>query len=297
MGGDGRQELVKGFTDGTVVVTGAASGIGAALAESLVRRHSRLVLLDIQEERLQSSVEALRTEGGRVDGIVCDLSDRTRRRDVFAKAIARHGPIRGVCNVAGVGTTGHSWEMTPLDWDWVFEVNFRSVTDAAHVFIPHMLSHGQKSFFLVTASVAGLVHTPYQVAYNSSKHALVTLAAGLRQELDALSAAITVSALCPGFVNTAILDADLNRPEQFRGPRGPDTWANRLVFEAAVRKALAVAVAPAVVAEWVIASVEAGAFWIFTDDTWRSIFTRQTGETLAAVPPSFGAADIETLRG
>jgi short-subunit dehydrogenase len=143
-----------------------------------------------------------------------------------------------------------------------------------------------------------LIHTPYQVLYNATKHALVTLMAGLRQELEAAGAPVTVSMLCPGFVNTSILEAQSRRPERLRNPEPvADTWQSRGPYEQMIQEAIISAIPAEQVAARAVEGIAAGAFWITTDSGWRSIYLRQTDQLLANSPPSFGPEDIAALRG
>ena len=140
------------------------------------------------------------------------------------QAIDRFGNIHVICNNAGVtsrrdGGLGAGvgavpvWEVPDSTWDWVMGVNFSGVLYGLQVFVPHMLEHGETGHIVNTASLAGLI--PGASAYSVSKHGVLTLTEGLWHHLRAADANTSASVLCPGFINTQIVDAERNRPAEF----------------------------------------------------------------------------------
>ncbi|MBP9653371.1 MAG: SDR family NAD(P)-dependent oxidoreductase [Rhodocyclaceae bacterium] len=209
----------------TAVITGAASGIGFALAQRAAREGMRLVLADIDEAKL---AEAARTLPRAADALVIRRVDVSREADIAAladTAFARFGAVHLLCNNAGVGLTRLAWEMSTADWEWVLGVNLWSVVHAIHHFVPRMLAQADESRIVNTASVAGLLSTPAMAAYNVSKHGVVTLSETLYAELKAQQAKIGVSVLCPAWVPTAIHASERNRPERF-GTAAPPSAAS-----------------------------------------------------------------------
>lgn len=209
----------------TAVITGAASGIGFALAQRAAREGMRLVLADIDEAKL---AEAARTLPRAADALVIRRVDVSREADIAAladTAFARFGAVHLLCNNAGVGLTRLAWEMSTADWERVLGVNLWSVVHAIHHFVPRMLAQADESRIVNTASVAGLLSTPAMAAYNVSKHGVVTLSETLYAELKAQQAKIGVSVLCPAWVPTAIQTSERNRPERF-GTAAPPSAAS-----------------------------------------------------------------------
>jgi len=209
----------------TAVITGAASGIGFALAQRAAREGMRLVLADIDEAKL---AEAARTLPRAADALVIRRVDVSREADIAAladTAFACFGAVHLLCNNAGVGLTRLAWEMSTADWEWVLGVNLWSVVHAIHHFVPRMLAQADESRIVNTASVAGLLSTPAMAAYNVSKHGVVTLSETLYAELKAQQAKIGVSVLCPAWVPTAIQTSERNRPERF-GTAAPPSAAS-----------------------------------------------------------------------
>ena len=212
------------FKDRTAVITGAASGIGLALAQRAAREGMRLVLADIDEAKLAEAAATLPLPAA---SLLARRVDVSREADIAAlaeEAYKRFGAVHLLCNNAGVGLTRLSWEMSAADWEWVLGVNLWSVVHALHHFMPRMLAQDDESHVVNTASVAGLLSTPGMAAYNVSKHGVVTLSETLYAELAAQNAGVSVSVLCPAWVPTAIHTAERSRPERF-GTTAPPSAA------------------------------------------------------------------------
>ena len=214
----------------TAVITGAASGIGLALAQRAAREGMRLVLADIDEAKL---AEAAKTLPVAADALCTRRVDVSREEDVAAladEAFGRYGGVHLLCNNAGVGLTRLAWELTAADWEWILGVNLWSVVHAVHCFVPRMLAQEEESHIVNTASVAGLLSTPAMAAYNVSKHGVVTLSETLYTELRAQQAKVDASVLCPAWVPTAIHTSERNRPERF-GTAAPPSAASAAYHE------------------------------------------------------------------
>lgn len=211
--------------DKTAVITGAASGIGLALAQRAAREGMRLMLADIDAAKLEEAAQSLPVAA---DALVTRRSDVSREEDIAAlaeAAFARFGAVHLLCNNAGVGLTRLAWELSTADWEWILGVNLWSVVHAIRHFVPRLLAQADESHIVNTASVAGLLSTPAMAAYNVSKHGVVTLSETLYHELRALQAKVGVSVLCPAWVPTAIHTSERNRPERF-GTAAPPSAAS-----------------------------------------------------------------------
>ncbi|MEV6035039.1 SDR family NAD(P)-dependent oxidoreductase [Nonomuraea sp. NPDC052116] len=177
------------------VVTGAAGGIGRALAARLRSDGARVVLADVNETALAEAAAELGAEAVRTD-----VSDAAQM-----EALAAAAPdVDLVCLNAGIvgRDLGAPWEVSPQDWDRVFAVNVGGVVNGLRAFVPRLLASGRPAHILITASLAGLVTFPAGGAYAASKHAVVALA-----EQAALSLAGTpvgVTMLCPALVRTGM---------------------------------------------------------------------------------------------
>lgn len=203
------------FSDRVAVITGAAGGIGQALARQALARGMRLVLSDLDAQALEAARRQLGATPARV---LVHAADVARDTDVAALADAafqRFGSVHLLCNNAGVGFSRLSSEHSAQDWEWVIGVNLFSVAHGIRHFLPRMQASGAPGHVLNTASAAGLVCTPGLAAYNASKHGVVALSETLRAELAAQRSAIGVSVLCPAWVPTGIHASARVRPARF----------------------------------------------------------------------------------
>ncbi len=220
----------------TAVITGAASGIGLALARHAATAGMNLVLADIAPERLDAAAATLGVPDTRLAVCTADLSLEADVRALAKVAHARFGAVHLLCNNAGVALTRLVREMRTADWEWVLGANLWSVIHGIGAFLPEMLARGEPAHIVNTASVAGLLSTPASAAYNVSKHGVVTLSETLYHELRDEQAPVGVSVLCPAWVNTGIGQAERNRPARLgaNSPAGDISQAH----EARIQKAL-----------------------------------------------------------
>ncbi|MDB5940784.1 MAG: hypothetical protein JWQ13_350 [Ramlibacter sp.] len=243
----------------SAIVTGAASGIGAATAEMLARKGMNVVLSDIQPGPLAACAARLQEEGLRVAHRQCDVSDPDLVKALADFAQDTFGNIHLSFNNAGVAMHGVPMhEMQLGDWRWVSEVNIQSVVNAIHHILPRMIRHGEPALFLNTASIGGLQVNPNWLtgAYSMTKFAVVALSEGLENELKSTN--VRVAVLCPSAVATNLSDAH-TRPERLGG-------ATERPQQAFLREAIArVGVSPAYVAQRIWRAMEDGEFYILTD--------------------------------
>ena len=191
------------ISERSAVVTGAAGGIGAALAEELLGRGASVVLADRDAERLNGTVERLRPRyGGRVLGLKGDAASPPDLRTLVDHAEAAHGPVDLFVANAGVPGTPDLGE--PEDWEAALHVNLLAHVHAARLLVPRWLERGG-GYFASTASAAGLLTQLGSATYSVSKHAAVAFAEWLAVTYG--DRGIGVSCLCPMGVDTGMLDA------------------------------------------------------------------------------------------
>jgi len=188
---------------GTAVVTGAASGIGAALAGRLAARGANLVLLDRDAERLAEVAASVRSGHSTVDvePHVVDLADPVATARVAAAVLAAHPAIRLLVNNAGVALGGRFDQVTLDEFEWVIDINFRAVVRLTHALLPALKAE-PGSHLVNVSSVFGLVAPGGQAAYAASKFAVRGFTEALRQELR--PDGVGVTCVHPGGVNTRI---------------------------------------------------------------------------------------------
>ena len=251
---------MQDFRDKVAVVTGGASGIGRAMVDRFAAAGMAVVVADVEAAALAATEAELKGRGAKVLAKRTDVAKVGDVEALAAAAVEKFGGVHVLCNNAGVSVAGPMWEQTLDDWEWVLGVNLWGVVYGIRTFVPIMLRQGEPAHIVNTASLAGLSSNPFLGVYNVTKHAVVTMSETLAQELAALGPHVKVSVLCPGFVQTKILDSDRNRPAALAdaAPR------NRLAeFEQAIRAAIAGGLAPAAVAELVFTSIRDERFYIF----------------------------------
>jgi NAD(P)-dependent dehydrogenase (short-subunit alcohol dehydrogenase family) len=198
------------------VITGAASGIGLALAEACAREGMKLVLADIETAALARVHARLQADGAAALAMTVDVMSEPQVQALADAAFREFGAVHLLCNNAGVSAPAlraPTWEVRGEDWPWVMGVNLMGVVHGLRAFVPRMLAGGDEGHVVNTASVAGLISGPGP--YFASKHGVVCLSEALYKDLRAVGAKLSASVLCPGLVRTAILDAERNRPAEF----------------------------------------------------------------------------------
>jgi NAD(P)-dependent dehydrogenase (short-subunit alcohol dehydrogenase family) len=220
---DGKEQAVKDFKDKVAVVTGAASGIGHALAARCVQEGMQVVLADIEASALAEAARKLDIGETDVLAVKTDVSKANEVEALAHKTLDRFGAVHLLFNNAGVIRGGLLWEHSLSDWEWIMNVNLWGVIHGVRVFVPIMLAQDVPCHMVNTASIAGLLAPPKQGIYNVTKHGVVAITETLYRELAERNAKLKVSVLCPSHVRTRIYDAERNRPPVYRegGAAGP----------------------------------------------------------------------------
>jgi NAD(P)-dependent dehydrogenase (short-subunit alcohol dehydrogenase family) len=259
------------------VVTGAASGIGRAMAERFGREGMKMVLADIEEKALMEARDAFLKAGVEAIAMTVDVSKPDQVEGLAKRTFEKFGAAHVVCNNAGIGTGGFTWELSQADWEWVLGVNLWGVIHGIRAFVPRMLSQGE-GHVVNTASIAGLLSAPGMAPYCASKHAVVAISECLHHDLNLVAAGkVKVSVVCPAWVRTRIADSERNRPAS--APRRPAVSAPQAVMmEGLVRQAIAGGIPPEEVAEQVLQAVLNDRFWVLTHPkTKRAVEKRMQG--------------------
>src|SRR5688572_27861408 len=246
---------MKDLSGRVAAVTGAASGLGKAMALAFAGEGMDVAIADIDD--LSSVESAIAGKGVKAFAMRVDVS---KAGDVEAFALRANEALKGVhlvCNNAGVALTGAVWENTEHDWEWILGVNLRGVVNGVRAFAPRLIAQDE-GHIVNTASVAGLISPPGMGAYAVSKHAVVALSEALHHDLRERGSRVGVSVLCPAYVPTALADSDKNR---FAVEKSKE----RLAKEAALRKAVAAGKRSADdVARAVVVAVKENRFYVLT---------------------------------
>ena len=209
---------MKEFKDKVAVITGAASGIGRAVAERCAQEGMKIVLADVEGMALKQTEDEMKARGATLLAVTTDVSKAGDVEALAKKSLGRFGAVHLLCNNAGVGTFGTIWEYSLADWEWILGVNLWGLIHAIRFFVPAMLEQNSEGHIVNTASMGGLFSPPYNGIYAGSKHAVVAISEVLHTELAMNQSKIKVSVLCPAIVKTRMKDAERNRPPELSNP-------------------------------------------------------------------------------
>jgi len=206
--------------DKAAFITGGASGIGLGIAMECVNSGMKVVLADIQQDRLDEALSYFTQRGQdqSVHAMRLDVTDRAAYESAASEAERVFGNLHLLCNNAGVGVLGPFRQSTYADWDWGLSILLGGVLNGIITWLPRMLRHGEGGHIVNTASMAGVIVVPNCGIYNTAKAAVIALSETLRSELAPEN--IGVSAFCPGPVLTAINENTKLRPEKYKKDSG-----------------------------------------------------------------------------
>lgn len=183
------------------VVTGAAGGIGLALAQGLARAGLHIVVADVQADALHAAAEAIRAAGGAATPVVCDVADPAALLRLTDAAWAA-GPVQVVCSNAGIVRGGPAWSVDAADWQRVLDVNLLASVHLIRAVVPRLIEQGTPAHVLLTGSMASVTARAGNAPYAVAKHGLLALAETLHLDLVAAGHPIGVTLLMPGLVAT-----------------------------------------------------------------------------------------------
>lgn len=193
------------------IITGAASGIGFAMALQAAKAGMKVALADVEDGALNKAVAQIKETGADVLGVKTDVANLDSVKELAKATTETLGDPWLVMNNAGVAKLGLSWELSESDWRWVLDVNLYGVVNGLLAFLPGLVLRNS-GYIVNTASAAGLMGVPGGAPYVASKHAVVGLSESLYRELRAMKSSVGVSVLCPAAVDTRIAYAERNRP-------------------------------------------------------------------------------------
>lgn len=271
------------------VITGAASGIGRGMAESFAAAGMKIVLADVDADRLGMVARELEKTGAEVLPVKTDVSRQDQVDALARSALDAFGAVHVVCNNAGVAHGGvPTWESTLHDWEWIVGVNLMGVVHGVRTFTPILLEQGEGQI-VNTASMAGLISGGGNALYGVTKHAVVALSEALFNELAAQGASrVRVSVLCPGWINTQILESSQrNQPEAVRHHLPQDrTSPEAEIRRKLVESMLASGLDPRLVGDLVLDAIREERFWILTHPQWKSMIRHRLENILEERDPT-----------
>lgn len=280
---------MREFRGKTAVVTGAGSGIGRALAHRFAAEGMRVVLSDVEATALERVEGELRAAGATTIAVRSDVAQSAEVEALAARALEAFGAVHVLCNNAGVVAAGPCWELSLADWEWVLGVNLWGVIHGTRVFLPIMLRQDTEAHIVNTASMAGLVSSPYNASYNVAKFGVVALSESLHQDLLVAGAKVKVSVLCPGWVNTRIADAERNRPASLPARAMRPPTAAEEGMEQVARQLLASGLAPERVAADVLDAIRAERLYVLTHPEWKGLIRQRMEDILEDRTPGLAS--------
>ncbi len=277
---------MRDVADRVAVVTGAASGIGRAMANRLASAGMSVVLADVEEAALSQAAAEMARDGHRVLAVCTDVSKPDDIDTLARRTLDAFGAVHVLCNNAGVVPRGRLqavWEHPLDDWAWTFDVNVFGVLHGLRKFVPIMLAQDTECHIVNTGSIVGFISGSAHAVYSTSKFAVTRITEGLHAALRQRSSRIGVSLLCPGVVRTNIREADRNRPA---GRRGDAVEPEAATYNDAIAEMDAVAMEPSEVAGMVLDAILQNRFYVFTTDAWDEAIAARSAGILARADPA-----------
>lgn len=247
-------------------VTGAASGIGLAIARSMHQAGMKVMLADIDADGLAQAAAEL---GSGTATVICDVRDPKSVQAAADATIQAFGKVHAVVNNAGVGLGGAPGTIPLEDWRWIVDINLMGVVNGVEIFTPLIRAHGEGGYIVNMASIAGLWPTARSGPYTATKFAVVGYSEAIRHDLE--DEDIGVSVVCPGWVRTGIHETSERRPS--RNGSSADAEYTRSEAMCMAEREIAKGLDPALVGEWIADSMAARRFYIFTHPDMAGVIT------------------------
>lgn len=267
---------MKNFKGKVAVVTGAASGIGYALAEEFLKRGTHVVLADVDQESLAGSIATLSSEyDAQCVGIDVDVSKRESVEALAESVFSMFGAVHFLCNNAGVGAGFDIGNTSYDDFEWVLGVNLWGVIYGVKTFLPLMEKQEEECHIVNTASTAGIVAGYGSIPYAVSKHGIVALSEAVFFDLEERGSNTGISVLCPYATATRIIESDRNRPENLSEKSKLPTSEKQLETLGKMFQSVVNGVKPEEIAKLTMTAIDTKQFYIVpTDELNESITER-----------------------
>lgn len=279
---------MKQFKNKVAVITGAASGIGYAIAAQCVKEGMKVVLSDIEAQTLAQAKQRLQAKGGQVIALQTDVSKAEDVEKLAQYTVKKFGGVHLLFNNAGVVPNGGStvWKSQYADWEWVLGVNLWGVIHGLHTFVPIMLEQDTECHIVNTSSMAGLVSYEVLPTYHVSKHAIVALSEHLYHSLAQQQAKINASVLCPGWVKTNFLDSERNRPSNLNVERPIPSSSSKQKKEQTEASMEEEGITSEEIARMVFSGIREEKFYIITHPELKSMVRQRMDDILQESNPT-----------
>jgi NAD(P)-dependent dehydrogenase (short-subunit alcohol dehydrogenase family) len=261
------------------VVTGGGSGIGRGMVLAFAGSGMHVAIADVELASAEKVADEARAHGVKALAIATDVSRRDSVEALAERVYGEFGATHLLCNNAGVAIFGELDAMTDSDWRWLLGVNLEGVVNGLQAFLPRMKAQPGEKHVVNTASVAGIAAMPGIGIYTATKYAVVGISETLR--LEGAAWGLGVSVLCPGAVNTRIMESERNRPAAL-GESKPVAFPL-----AGGANTIADGLDPLAVGRRVRAAVQNDELYVFTHPGTRALFERRA----TAMRAGFDAAD------
>jgi NAD(P)-dependent dehydrogenase (short-subunit alcohol dehydrogenase family) len=272
---------MKIFKNKVAVVTGGASGIGRAIAERCIQERMKVVLADVEQPALDQAEQELKAKGATILAVKTDVSNIEDMEALAEKTLAAFGAVHLLFNNAGVGTGSAAWESSLADWQWVIRVNLWGVIHGIHVFVPILLAQDTECYIVNTASIAGLLPYHPSAPYLVTKHAVVALTEHLYHSLAEKYTKVKVSVLCPGWVDTRIMDSERNRPIELQNKQVSKATNPELeAITQEMRQAANDGMSPRQVTDHVFKAIQSEQFYILTHPEFNPVIQKRMEDVL-----------------
>ena len=259
-----RRRGIKNLNGREVFITGAASGIGRAVAIAAADEGARVHLTDITADALDATADMIRTRGRRV-GLVqaADISDHDAVRTLAEELTAEYGAMDVVMNVAGIASWGTIQALPHETWRRIVDVNLMGPIQVLEYLVPPMIAARKGGHIVNVSSAAGIIGLPWHAAYSATKFGLRGVSEVLRFDLERYG--IGVSLVCPGGVDTGLTETV--------SIAGVDTTSERFSkVRAHFRKR---AVTPEQAAQSILKGVRRNRYWVYTSPDIRAVHLLQ----------------------
>ena len=279
------------FSGKTVVISGGAEGIGFGIARAMGKQGMHVVLGDIDANQLDIARITLENEDIKVLAVQMDVTNISQWQNLADKAIERFGKIHMLVNNAGVGSNPGTIEQTDdKDWRWVLDVNLMGVIYGTQTMVPFMKQHGEQSWLINVASMAGMMGIPTAGAYTATKVAVVGMSESWYAELKPHN--IQVSVLCPAFVKTRINLSNRNKPVELKSEKEINAdRTNPSSIAKHIQTVIDNGLSPAVVGERVVEAVNNKELYIFTHPNYRKVVQKR----FKSIDDAFARAELSPL--